>query len=834
MATTRDAVAALAAAGFKPLPVRPGKKSPYVEWTEYRDKPTWPALASEWRNSTNGVWSLMGSLVGWVVLDCDNQAAEDLWHERIEYLDQVPRVKTRKGHHYYFRVGEVWQGWTWQSDPEAKERGANYEILGDGQGVMMPPSTHADDPGFQYAWEREVIDCEEFFAPSDLAKPTVSSGNPLGEGVARSMLASLLEHPAPVGGQHNWLVKVCGHLAKMVKFKDAYDALVHLAGNATSPPMDPEDILKTGESVWQSEQKAVSDRPTDDSGWLVTWHGVIHTQVKVGDAIALVPWADFDLECTGVVDSDTGRSYSVRIRRASGQDTVDLVPAGLLGRPAELNGWLSARHAVVLPPKGETNPGPFGPRLQRYLESQKAPSYVAAESLGWHEGIGFVTHEGVITVAGLVPHAGVIPHPRLTGWAPYRYGQAPGGPAEARAVLREVLTFHDETVAAVFGAWWAACFLKEQIQANTALFPFMALEAPSESGKTTGFFALMAQLAGNHEGHGEYTAPVLRDRASAHRNGPVWIDDVTDPDKTLDLLRQATSGGSRSKKGADRTTQETVTLRAPMVISGEGLGALGSEKALLDRAVRLAVPPPTGRRSARDASRPQWDDVVDLSARYRGDLTIVAGTLVQMALGSVERVAELRALRAGSGRYADKVAILRVGARILADLTDDPTWVTRVDGWCLDQEDTGQENVLTREMLPWALTQRWMEGQDTHGWPTTPSGGPPVYVDKEGLVWWSEERLANVWSLRRDLTGRQKQLGSIDSIRLQRQALGIQGVGTRKKIGSDPRTNNPKQVRYQSLTEALSLSVCKRAGSDGMPDTPVYPVSPVSETHSEF
>jgi len=92
-------------------------------------------------------------------------------------------------------------------------------------------------------------------------------------------------------------------------------------------------------------------------------------------------------------------------------------------------------------------------------------------------------------------------------------------------VLDEVLTYHDETVTSVFGAWWAACLLKPQIEVATSLFPFVAIEAPSESGKTNGFFQMMTQLNGNTRGETQPTKAALRDMAAAHRNGIVWVDD---------------------------------------------------------------------------------------------------------------------------------------------------------------------------------------------------------------------------------------------------------------------------------------------------------------------
>jgi len=178
-------------------------------------------------------------------------------------------------------------------------------------------------------------------------------------------------------------------------------------------------------------------------------------------------------------------------------------------------------------------------------------------------------------------------------------------------------------------------------------------------------------------------------------------------------------------------------------------------------------------------------------------------------LQHADGVHSLPTLREGSGRHADKVAILLTGARILAELLGDVGLLTRVEEWCRDQEDIGQENYLTMTILPRLLRD--------HGVPRSPMNDQPAFVDAEGVVWFSEQRVADAWSLYRGLTARDRQLGSLPSIRAQRRALGIDGDGKVFPVG--PRkVGTTWQRRYQAMTAAgvtrVSSRVIQRTGME--------------------
>lgn len=743
--------------GMLILPAAVGQKSPFVEWRKFQtgERPN----PSQWFRTSgkSNYWCLTGRASGLVVIDCDNQAAEDYWRNEIglaPLMDVTTKVQTSKGHHYYFRIPDDW-------DPERtiksfavhpKKGGPqdtmSFDFRADGGGVIVPPSVH--ESGRVYKWAVPLSAIQD--APMALLDGTYqgmahesSGGSEPSEGqkkdaagVTRSLLVHLLQNP-PAEGRNDWLTKVAGHYAKQYHGqRDLYDYWCADANNKMPNPLDDAEYTKTINSIWKAEHYNNKQRALNDAcGYLQGTGVTIVTQVATkdpeGKSYYLAEWADFDILARGVMlDDDHTRTYWVEIRRnrrvGGGVESIDAVmPAGLLGDDKALRKWL-ARFACTINPPDNMAPrsGSSGVRLQRYLESQKPPAVVVTSTLGWDQSIldgqgGYVTHEGVITATDVLDsnEAGVRPNPvlRSSNTAPHVYGFE-ADLEEAKRVLREVMSFHFPETTSVFGAWWAACLLKPQIETSTSLFPFVAIEAPSESGKTNGFFDQMTQLNGNTQGEMQPTKAALRDMTAAHRNGIVWVDDLDDPAYLMELLRAATSGGTLTKMGEDRSTVIQTQIVAPIVISGESLG-MGYQKALLDRAVLLKVKSPVDRRSTHNPARPQWDDILALGHQYPHGLSAVAGWLIQDALGAQDQVlAALAQGRTGkSGRMADKIGILRAGARLmdylLLDLNDtlDP-WSGQgataigVENWIKEHEGAGLvvgENTLTLQILPWAL-----------------------------------------------------------------------------------------------------------------------------------
>lgn len=838
----------LASLGFNPLPTRRGKKSPGVEsWKKYQRERTDPMIETWWGTGSGyvGIWTATGAISGLVVLDCDSAEAETFWRGLIgAEMEATTCVKTAKGHHYWFAIGAGQKVESFAVHDE--ETGISFDVKAEGGGVMTPPSPHPFG-GF-YSWVREpdaIFPCPSLLLDKGrgaLARmkgetTTEANGDATEDegaedaGPVRTLLEQLLNNPPAEGGRNEWMIRVLGHLSKMMPFEDAYHAMAKQINKSLEVPLDEAELRKTANSAWEMEQTKgpdtianlrqqgiVSGEPEAGNGWLVGSGTALLCPAMVGEGEtkheALLAWADFDLKTLGVIKGGENTDYLVELRSAYGALECK-VSGKVLGSTRDLTVWLAERRVSVMPPVKDMNARQsVAGRLLRYINSQDAPVYTSVNALGWADEVsGFITHEGIILAGSMEAQAfgDTRPAPILGEWAPYHYGFE-GTREGARGVLAEVMTFHDEEVCAVYGAWWAACFLKEQIVQRTALFPFMALEAPSESGKTTGYFSLMMQLSGNREGHGEYTMAVLRDRVSAHKNGPVWIDDMSDPAQVLDLIRQATSGGSRSKKGENRHSQETVTLVAPIVMSAEGLQALSTEKALSDRAIKLTVPSPVGRMSLSDSSRPQWDDITDLQLQWQRNLTQLAGHYCSMALECLPMVEDLQSLRpaGGGGRFNDSMAILRLGARVLVELGADEGVIATVDAWVENRTHIydPNANLLTQAVLPWA----WRD----LNYPVTATHGVVVFRDRDGHIWYREAALADMWGRRNSLTARERQLGSLESLRDQRRRLGVEGTGSAKRTapGGSP------SVRYQRLPIEVSATVAEAAGwDDEQPET---------------
>lgn len=742
--------------------------------------------------------------------------------------------------------------------------------VGRGSYIVLPPSLHEEtrkpyvadkvpehtltDDEVRAIYEEAGV---EFSATTRAAARGISLVGGGGSKAGRTQLADLLADP-PVrgGGQTNdWLTRVAGHYAKMYRDKqDLYE--VHVRQAAALVDQNYEDLDKVMTSVWDKETASHPEREARlENGWLVGNKRILFCQIQtsVGDTkvMDLAPWGDFDIEALGVaVDEVDNRMYWVRLywRDRVMETTLD---AAILGDDRAIRKWLAARGPSFDPPFQaipKTNPGV---RLSRYLESQNPPQVQIVDTLGWHPELKkFVTHDGAITAKGRVPKekAGVVADPRLVerDVAPYSYGFAQDWD-EAQRVLREVLTFQDATVTSVFGAWWAACLLRPQIQERTSLFPFFGVEATSESGKTNGFFDMMVALNGNIRGQIAPTRPVLRDYASANRNGIVWADDLDSLESYGELLRASTSNGTASKMDVDRSGIKNTEIVAPILITGEALG-MNSQKALIDRSIVLNVPSPKGRMSTK-GNYYQWDDILDLQGEYpkhEGGLTQLAGWFVEAALKVVPEVmaALRRAKRQGSGRHGDKLAVLRAGAALLDYLCGhDGAWegqgehARRVEQWATEGEGSSwldKDNALTAKILPWAIRTFPVSAPVENTIGRYQGIDSPVFIvsnsrrapSKEGSlsddslpkreIWYSVPLLSDAWH--RDRAGRiDFRTETKDALQQQSNAL-----GTEARSGSGPVPGKAVMVKgtgrrnwYKRLPDEYAAMVFKRAQGKG-------------------
>lgn len=777
-----------AEAGLYVLPVWPDSRKPRLgrNWQQQvsRDELTIRRWWKDWPDSWVGIATGHDGLV---VIDLDVKDGKNgplVWSDWIGSLgvgriNQFTRVAQTPsgGRHIYFRL------------PEGQECGNRVEVRpgidvrGTNGYVLAPPSG-----GSTWLQKKPIAEI-----PGGVLAEILGGGES-GRRGARSGLAGLLASPPPKGGRNDWLAHVAGHLVRGVRFEDGLVILLERLNQMLPEPLSPEEaaeeLPKMAASLIRKEDAKEPVEQAEwskESGWIAGDGTQLWTKVKTEEGWELEPWANFDMSVVGIVQEDDRRFWLVDVSNERGtiRDTIE--PKDL-SRTESLATWLGNHGGVtILPPSSDKRNGPEGRRLMRYLESQEAPRMQAVPWMGDNDENGWVTFEGRITAAGL-EQANVIPHSTVpTGSFAYGFGALDDG----LHILRETLTFHDETVCAVFGAWWAACILKGHfMRAGAALFPFVALEGTSETGKTQGFFADMIRLSGYTGRQADGTQASLRNRIAAHRNGIVWIDDKEFPQDIFGLLRQATAEGAREKMGEDRTHVVNMRLVAPIVVSGEALGAITTEKALIDRCVRLELSSPKNRKSRSDALRPQWDDRLDLVAQFP-DYTAYAGTLVAEVLRRASFVDQFRELRQGAGRHGDKMAILRVGALVLADMLGDRSIVQRVNAWCTLQDDLGSENMLTLEVLPWAIRRVGNLVRGTHS-------RPSVFIEDDRL-WVQIGLLHDEWKMH----DRGSRLGDLSSFKAQMRAISP-GDGRSVKVGS-------QVLRYRALPADITRRVLDRA-----------------------
>ena len=800
-----------------------------------------------------------GETIGRVVVDLDVQHGAD--------PDALPLPPTRthmsgrgngNRHLVYLAPGGLAAGLR----SGANVLGPGVDIrAGGGSYVVLPPTPHTEtgqpyqvldedvpeavleDGQVRAVWEAAGVVLTPGRATGKL-RLAASGGRtvpaPARGAVGSAPLDVLLAQPPAEGGRNDWLTRVCGHLVKMARGNlDLYSAMVASANRGLDSPLPALEMNRTADSVWRAEQEHhEQEGMSSDTGWLRGDGQRLYCQVRenVGGTLSVseAEWGNFDVQALARAENEDGTLGMQLVLHLRDRDKTIMVRESMFGDDMATRRWLASMDASVTVPPGAFPQVPAGTRLQRYLSSQNPPMLRMVDSMGWDDVSGvFVTADGTVTAGGLTPQAQspVVLRQDLQerGLRHYSYGFE-GDLGEARRVLREVLTFQEPEVTSVFGAWWAACFLRPQVQREVSLFPLFGLEATAESGKTTGFFASMVQLNGNLRGNTAPTRAALRDAMSANQSGIVWVDDMDDLEDYGEILRASTTQGVLSKMASDNSSVTSTRVVAPVLVTGESLG-LGAQKALADRSIVLNVRSPKDRRSLH-GDHPQWDDVMSLQGQYpdsRGGLSVLSGWLLQLALGAQsEMVACLHEMRRDShGRFGDQMAVIRAGARLLDALVgeSDP-WSGGgahsrvVDSWVAGRVKghLDGDNSLTLRLVPWALRQ-W-------GFPSAPEVGDrmgrfagidtPVFVSGEGdqvrldgsdsvRVWVSSSLLADAWSRER---GGRVEDRTETAVALAQQARAVGAVSELVAVQGGRRS-----LRYWVLPAEYGRVVLERARS---------------------
>lgn len=155
LTTCAAAAVAYRRIGWNVLPIDPASKKALVPWKAYQTARQAVALVESWwsRWPAANVAVITGAVSGVVVLDVDGEQGRANLSALGAPPDWTPRVRTRKGHHYYLRhPGYLTAPW---ANPEDLKRIPPHlrglDFRGDGGYVIAPPSVHAT--GHVYAWE---------------------------------------------------------------------------------------------------------------------------------------------------------------------------------------------------------------------------------------------------------------------------------------------------------------------------------------------------------------------------------------------------------------------------------------------------------------------------------------------------------------------------------------------------------------------------------------------------------------------------------------------------------------------------------------------------------
>lgn len=849
--------------GWAVFPLRSGAKTPLLRGRGVLDATTDPGVIEQWWTAHPDA-GIGGSTAGLVVIDLDLQHMGA--GEGAGSLDLLPPTRTHwsgrdnGNRHLVFRAEP--NSLAAKIKPRNAVLGRGIDIkAGPGAYVVLPPTPH-EHTNKEY-W---VDDAHEIATLTDEAVLALGldgkrglrmiKGGDSGNGDGPRMLSELLADPAPEGERNAWLTAVAGHYARQYrKMEDLYWTHLDQANRLMPTPLAQDEVRKVGESIWETEHQQHPERDlSSDSGWLVGNGRSLQVRTKTGSTSGLGEFADFDLICHGVaLDQQQRRTYWLTIQANDGRQIEATIEGSILGDNRALSRWLAAFGISVNEPFDSYPKMSTATRLLRYLNHQDPKPVLMATVLGWSDELsGYVVPDGLITKDGLVPkeQAGLCASPKVVEEAMFHYGFS-GSRDEALRTLAQVLTFQTSEVTTVFGAWWMATLVKEQIRKHTSLFPFVAVEASSGSGKTNGFFNQMNQLNGSIRGEGTMTRAVTRTIASLNRSGIAWIDDMDQIETVTEVLRAATSGGSMSKMGVDHRGAESIRLVGAVMVTGEHLG-FATEKALADRSIAIEAPSPVDRKSQVKGREhlAQWEDVVALQKRWPAEsgglgLAAMSGWFLQIAAemiaaGEVEQAiqdAKQDPMRR-SGRNGDKDLVLLAGARLLARMLGEGhgntllgvhEWIARESAGTTEDGD----NTLTLRILPRLLrevrfSQHVVQGGDRDRWRYTPVVIKPVGATRaarqiamrwledgdrasiganpdEFEIWYHISEVADCWATLQH--GRiDQRTESLASLKQQTAALNTRRTSAR--VAGVPQS---RPLMYRAITGALAAQVLRRA-----------------------
>jgi hypothetical protein len=290
--TLMDSALALARDGWHVFPLRPGTKIPLLSKKNggngAHDGTLDPdQIRSWWEKYPNaGIGANLGEDRLAVDIDINHGGS------RPPGLPDTRTHHSGRGngnHHLIYKIAPGSLASTIRSGTHVLGTGVDIRA-GRGSYIVMPPTPHEEtgepyrlDPAFTR--EHTLTDDEvlAIWGGAGVTLGAASRGASRGLSVVQggkssfrpmesqnSTLAGLLADPPKEGGRNDWLARVCGHLAKKHHGQeDSYRQMVYLAADKIQPPLDPAEIDKTLDSIWEKEHADHPERAlTEENGFI--------------------------------------------------------------------------------------------------------------------------------------------------------------------------------------------------------------------------------------------------------------------------------------------------------------------------------------------------------------------------------------------------------------------------------------------------------------------------------------------------------------------------------------------------------------------------------------
>lgn len=651
--------------------------------------------------------------------------------------------------------------------------------------------------------------------------------------------------PQGEGNRHEWFKTYCGKSA--VAHRDAissYTKDTRRAAALIDPPLDPRQVAGLTEHAWEEEQLKLTEEAAYDFET-----GYFRYDPAKGDLLALYK--------TG-----SGDDVVLTPRAVGGRK---IVPLAVLGGQDEIGGWVVqvgtkqhrltidgcstsagwenfvAQTGLLFPAADDRNWFPVGfggvrGRFRSWLTSLDLPTLQRTDWLGWHPELGksgvFVASDGPLVPLGQVKPQIAPPPPHVGQDA--QYGFLPGGLDELRAMLREMLLWHDPAAAVVTFSWHLAAVFRRDLPSK--IFPILGIGGPSGIGKTTVFGRIHSLCAGRPSVDGITTAAAVWSAGARNSSSAVIVDD---PDtQTMERLSEffkavPLNAGRRVKRqqaGQGWVDSEQVA-RAPFVIMAESLP--GGRKALEDRILEVWPGQANGRLSTTHPGELQIRDLERFQNRYNspGLGPLATGTLIQAVLDCRESWLQSRDewTTNSSGRLRDHEIALVAGARMLqlvlgvqAVTVSDGDGTTRevdpvvvVREFCAARMATynQMDNTLVRVVLP-----AWFQANE-HLWESRTQSDPgrlhlTAHV-RDGELWLNPSRLAEWWRDNRNNLGRWQNTDDERGLRDQLHAhRGDAGWDHRDSGTYTQKQSGGQRVKMWRLPDADLKRLAERLGVD--------------------